>query len=521
MSARRRLVFALLVAVLVLGALEGVLRLAGLARDDALLSPLLFQQVRTTPHAEDAPGGWKVLHDGPMRRAEPRGLRVLVVGGSAADGVGVTPFGRFSHLLERHLVSTRPGHPVEVINLARAGLASRHVAPVLAGGLADLRPQAVIVYSGNNELHELRALKHSSPAYRANLEGLRRRLHGLHLYRMLQHLLGRDRLVPIDDGPLFSPGLPNLPTPAEQADRELARRLYREQLEGMIRTSRQAGARVLLATVADNRAAWPGFTDREPSDAERALLAELATAVAAGDPAGAERIIARLEAADPAQASIYEAGQAMLALRRVERARQLLDLAELRDARPTRSSSELRDTVRELAIREGTGLCDLAAGLDELAPGGVAGHEHFTDGCHLGAEGQQAVALMLADCVEAMGLWPGTRDPAPLVADPYRLDHDLRSDGQGFPAPATDDPPGLAEARAGHAAFALGRPELALEQYALALERGAPSGPVAVSRAIVHWQLGDPLRAGELLQAASDAMGPDREVDNLRGVLGL
>ena len=504
-----------------LGMLEGALRLAGVAGDDVLLSPLLFQQPLFPPRAEDAPGGWKLLADGPMRRAEPAGLRVVVVGGSAADGVGATPFGRFSHLLERHLVQTRPGHPAEVVNLARAGLASRHVAPVLAGGLADLQPQLVIVYSGNNELHELRALKLSSPAYRANLEGLRRRLHGLHLYRVLQRLLGRDTLRPIDEGPPVPPGLPGLPTPAEDSDRALATRLYREQLAGMIRASREAGARVLLATVADNRAGWTGTSDRDPSDAERALLAELAQAVADGDPERAEPIVARLEAAGPAQASLYEAGQAMLALRRVERARELLDRAERLDARPTRSNNELRAVVRELAEAESTGLCDLAAWLDDQAPLGVTGLEHFVDGCHLNAAGQQAVALMLTDCVEAMDLWPTSRDPAPLASDPFRLDHDQRSDGEAFPAPLSDDPPGLAEARAGHAAFAAGELPRALDHYALALGQGAPVGPVAVSLAIVHWHLGQPARTGALLQEASEALGPDPELDNLRGVLGL
>jgi lysophospholipase L1-like esterase len=520
MSRTRRLLYALLVSGLALGALELGLRLAGVAADDVLLSPLLFQQPLEQPRAPEGPDGWRLLHDGPMRRIEPRGFRILVVGGSAADGVGVTPFGRFSHLLERRLVQARPGDPVEVINLARAGLASRHVLPVLEAGLSDLSPQLVVVYSGNNELHELRALKHSSPAYRADLEGLRRRLHALHGYRALQRLLARDRLRPLDDGPAVAPGLPRLDTPAEAADRALALRLYREQLELMVARSRQAGAWVMLATVASN-ADWLGHPDREPGEPELALLARLDRAVEAGEPGGVQAIIDELEGLGPAQPSLARAGQALLRLGDVQGGRALLRRAELLDARPTRSNSELRQAVRAVAGEQGAALCDLAAELDDLAPGGVAGDELFGDGCHLNAQGQRQLAALLQRCVQAMGLWEPLREPGELGADPFRLDHDLRSDGQGFPPPSELDPPGLEEARLGHVAFAEGQLSVSLEHYQRARERGAPVGATALNQGLVRWHLGQTAPARAALREASEALGPDPELDNLRAVLGL
>jgi lysophospholipase L1-like esterase len=517
MGRGRRLLYALLVSALVLGGIELGLRLVGVAGDDVLLSPLLFQRPLEQPRAPEAAGGWRLLHDGPMRRTEPRGARILVVGGSAADGVGVTPFARFSHLLERHLVHSEPGEPVEVINLARAGLAARHVAPVLEAGLADLSPQLVVVYSGNNELHELRALKHSSPAYRANLEGLRRRLHGLHLYRALQRLLGRDALRPLDGGPAVAPGLPRLDTPAEAADRALARRLYREQLELMVARSRSAGARVVLATVAGN-ADWLGHPDRAPGEAEITLLNELDQAVRDGDAAAALALVERIEALEPAQPSLHRAGQALLQLGEEARARGLLRQAELLDARPTRGNLELRQALREVADEQGATLCDLAAGLDALAPGGVAGDELFGDGCHPNAAGHEILAALLAPCVEAAGLWELSLEPGELPRDPFRLDHDRRDDGQAFGAATA---PGLEAAQAGHAAFAQGRLEGALEHYERALEQGAPVGPVAVSRGLVLWHLGQLGGAAAAFEQASEALGPEPELDNLRGALGL
>ncbi len=521
MTHRRRALFALLVSAIVLLGLEGAVRLLGLADDDVLLSPLLFQQPLLEPRADDGPDGWRILGDGPMRRGEAQGFRVLVVGGSAADGVGATPFGRFSHLLERRLIQQRPGHPVEVINLARAGLGSRHVVPVLEGGLADLSPQLVIVYSGNNELHELRALKHSSPAYRANLEGLRRQLHGLHGYRLLQRLLGRDRLQPVDDGPAFSPGLPDLPTMADDDDRALARRIYREQLHAMIRATRDAGARVMLATVADNRADWSGDSDRELSAWEQDRLDALAQAVGELDTQAAQGFAAEIEAAFPSQRALFEAGRSLLDLGETEHARVLLELAELMDVRPTRGNRELREVVRELAAQEGTGLCDLAELLDGVSERGVAGHDLFTDGCHLNATGQRAAAMSLATCTRSMGLWEPLERPVPLPVDPFRLDHDLRSDGEAFPPLEPEPLEGLQETQSGHAAFATGRPEQARAHYQAALEAGAPEGPTALNLALVHWHLGQLETTAQRLEQASEAMGRDPELDNLRVILGL
>ncbi len=519
MTNRRRALWALLVSGLALLGLEGAVRLLGVAQDDRLISPLLFQQPLGQPLALDAPGGWKILVDGPRRQAQPPGLRALVVGGSAADGVGVSPFGGFSHQLERRLVQARPSRPVEVVNLARAGLGSRQVAAVLDGGLADLTPELVILYSGNNELHELRALKHAAPHYRANLERTRRRLHGLHSYRLLQSLLGRDRLEPMDAHSPKNPGLPDLPTWAEADDRALARQLYRENLLGMIRSSRAAGARVLLCTVADNRADWAGESQRELSPEEGALVDDLALALEGDQAERGAALMAQLVDGDPSQAALFRAGRAALATGRVEQARTLLDLAELYDGRPTRSNAELRAVVRELAQAEGVGLCDIAAGLDALAPRGVAGDEHFTDGCHLNTAGQRAVAALLEGCIQDMGLATSAAELGALERDPFRLDHDLRDEGEGFPPLSPADPPGLQATREGHLAFAAGDLEGALEHYQRAMEQGAPPGSVDISLAIVHWHRGELQRARALLADALEQTGDDPELSNLAAVL--
>jgi hypothetical protein len=76
-------------------------------------------------------------------------------------------------------------------------------------------------------------------------------------------------------------------------------------------------------------------------------------------------------------------------------------------------------------------------------------------------------------------------------------------------------------ARAGHDAFTAGQLEQALQHYEQALDQGAPVGSISVSRAIVHWHQGQPERAGVLLRAASEALGPDPELDNLRASLAL
>ena len=519
MSRTRRLVFGLLVTVLVLAGVEGSLRLTGVVDQGELLSPLLFQQLDGQPGALPQRDGWAQWHDGTWFRSQLRGFRAITLGGSATAGDGVTPFASFSHQLQRLAVRADPSRPAEVINMGRGGVGSRQVVRLLEEGLAAFQPQVAIVYSGNNEFHELRALEHASPAYSANLEVTRRRLHTLHTYRALQHLLGRDRLAPFEPLGRDAPPVHELPTTADAQDRELARKLYAENLRRMAQLAREVGVPLILATVGDNRAGWVDAPPQRSLTArEEQLLAEI-DGLRARRERGA--VLALAEQAWPDlhdERAFYRVGRALLELGLLDQARRFLDQAELVMARPNRSSIELRAALREVAHDEGVILCEVADGLDARSAQGIAGNALFVDACHPSPEGHAHIAAMLAACAERAGLLTtggASSWEAPLDRDPWRLDHHAErlqttlDNDTGAPA--------MAAVQAGHAAFTSGDHALAWEHYARALELGGPSDALLLDQALVRWHQGRSDDVEALLSSLAPAEDP--EIENWKSLL--
>ncbi len=162
---------ALLVGLLLVAGLEGALRLLGLGgapahasrlRYQGLLLPALVPDVRP-----DGTAVWRTadprLAFRAMRRPKPPGtLRLCAFGGSATAGLGFSPNGSFPAALERMLRAALPGRDVEVLNLGIVALASKQVQALVAEACARYEPDAVLVYSGNNEYLEVHADKYAA-----------------------------------------------------------------------------------------------------------------------------------------------------------------------------------------------------------------------------------------------------------------------------------------------------------------------------------------------------------------------
>ena len=135
--------------------------------------------------------------------------------------------------------------PLEVLNLATPGAGSRQIVEVVRAAVATERPDAIVLYVGNNELHELRGLKTVMPGYDARAELLRRRLWRSHAYRLLASWLVPPPERFVVDARRW-PALGTLTTRADADDRALAMVFYEENLREMVRAA--AGVPVLLAT---------------------------------------------------------------------------------------------------------------------------------------------------------------------------------------------------------------------------------------------------------------------------------
>lgn len=524
MSRARRLLYSLLVTAFVLAAVELTLRATGALDDQQLISPLFFQQPAASNDILPIEDGWVRWTSGTAHTPSPAGYRAIVLGASAVQGDGVTPFAAFAGQLQRKLLRAEPEAPVEVMNLGMGGIGSRQVAHQLEQGLAALHPQLAIVYSGNNEFHELRALAHSSAVYRANLERTRRRLHALHLYRALQHLLGLDQLQPLDQLPADLPEVYQIPVLVNADDRALAALLYRQNLQRMVRSARVAGVPLLLCTVADNRADWvDGLPGRTLSDEELGLVAEVEGAAERRDRALATRLAERAWPELNDERAFYRIGWALLGLGLRDQARRYLDQAELVMARPNRSSSELRAVVREVAQQPGVHLCDVHEAMDEHSRLGVAGDEFFSDACHPNPQGHNLIASTLATCAQQAGLLPPHTKPGswgrPLSTDPLRVDHDQRwmnTVRDGDPDPGTT---AQGAARNGHDAFAQRDHDAAFGHYADALGLGGDSAALLTSQALVRWHQGRMSDVEALLSEAAVLAANDPEIGNWKALL--
>ena len=141
--------------LLFLVGLEAALRIAGFGQPAGFLVPSERPGfLRTNPRfgASFLPGSFDLrpLNYFVPERKAPNSLRVVVLGESAAQGVPAPQFG-FAAQLRAQLRSRYPGRAVEVINTGIVAINS-HAVYQIARQMADLSPDAFVVYMGNNEV---------------------------------------------------------------------------------------------------------------------------------------------------------------------------------------------------------------------------------------------------------------------------------------------------------------------------------------------------------------------------------
>ncbi|MBZ0273271.1 hypothetical protein K8I61_14630 [bacterium] len=170
-SRRRKVLFALIafvagLALVEIGAHVVERRLARPKVVDAR-SPLAFQSLPDLSplmRDHDTPEGHYVLvlpdqpdQLVPMTKGA-REKRVVLIGGSWVQGMGVAPPATFAAILERLLnEAAGRGERVRVFNLARIGYASSQLAHVVEQVALPLSPDLVVTLTGNNEYLDFRA----------------------------------------------------------------------------------------------------------------------------------------------------------------------------------------------------------------------------------------------------------------------------------------------------------------------------------------------------------------------------
>jgi len=539
----RQMLFGLLVSVLVLAAVEVGLRVFVTDSPETLTSPLTFQR-HQTPIASPSDAEGTVLFGGPniVALEKPAGVRIFFFGGSATEGYHMTPYSSFAGWTQRFLRLLLPGTPVEVINLGAGGEASRQVADLVTATAANQSADLFVVYSGNNEYYELRALKEANPSFDARAELARRRLSGSHLYRHLRTII---RPAEEATSSLQSArGVDSMDAEIDQDERELGVLLYGEHIGRMAEASKASKVPLLLSTVADQTRSFAFHGDPPP------LSAGVVEGVNKLDAAGRKRdwaaVTDALEDVRPmlkTQADHHAVARLLDRDQQWDQARFHYGQAEYLDPKPRRSSDPMRALVKAVASNHDVPVCDVATLLAKQSRGGITGEDVFFDPCHPNPLGHRRIAEIFVECMIAEDLIPGLSGKAeafskikaavPLAgADPFRLDHFTERRAQLHENRAMteeeitttirrfDDGSAEGAALAGHHATLFKLHKGALAWYALAAERGGPAGELAVSRALTLQRLHDIQGARESLRSAAQLLPDDVEVRQFLDVLG-
>lgn len=530
----------LAVAAVMFGAAEVAVRLLVPEGGAQLVSPLGFQR-HTQPIISSGPTPNSVVFGGPniVTSKEPEGIRIFFFGGSATEGYHMTPYSSFAGWYQRILRHLAPSQSVEIINLGAGGEASRQVAELMEAASAQQKANLFVVYSGNNEYYELRALKEALPGFDARTELARRRLSGLHLYRALRRMLLP--VAPELDASVELRPVDSIDAEIDQDERELGVLLYAEHLRSMIESAAGADVPLLLSTVADHTRSYAFHGDPPP------LSAGVEQGVQALDAAGRSRngaeidaILGSLESKLKTQTDHHAVARLLDRDQYWSKAKPYFETAEYLDPRPRRSSVPMREAVRTVTEETKTPLCDVAMELSKQAFGGVSGDEFFFDPCHPNPLGHRRIAEILVRCTLEQGLikLDGSKlddvlRSLPLDgADPMRLDHysvrraqleenramseaeinsAIRSQDDGTPVGA---------ATAGHQAVLFGLYRGAMAWYDLAESRGEESAGLWLSKGLVLQHLHDIDGAREAMDNAAFLAPDDVEVHQFRAVLG-
>ena len=410
-----RLVTAVALPLLLLGLLEGALRLAGVGFPAGFTVPC---EVRGRPGACDNPDFTRRFF--PPAQASgatpfavpfakgPRTFRLVVLGESAAQGDPAPPYG-FARFLEAMLREAWPDVAFEVVNAGVVAIDS-HVMRAIARDVAALEPDLVVVYAGNNEVVGPFG-PGSAPGGGARGLAAVRAAVALSSTRLGQLLLAALRPPAAGAGGEGRSMAPFLERQVRASDPRLeaAYQGFRENLRDAVAAARRAGARVVVSTMATRLAGFAPFGSLHREGLEPAALAGWQARVEAGDrlaaagrcgEARAEWLAAEAVDAEPAELQ-QRLGECALAGGDAAEARARLTRARDLDTLRFRVDSRLEAVAREVAAGAGPGVA-LVDGAAAVAAGSASGlgdattfHEHV----HLTPRGSWLLARALFPAV--------------------------------------------------------------------------------------------------------------------------
>lgn len=423
-------------------------------REHTLVRPPFFPTIEVDgAHIARAPAPESQGRPFPVEK-DPGVFRAFALGGSAVHGYGFTRAGAWPDKLEERLVQAWPDRDVEVINAGVIAWSSQQVLAMAKDALAAYQPDALLVYSGNNELLEWFDARRylPEPEFRRWVRGLTwgRELRGLRTYRWLLGAVGAvdlgawgqtrytdDEVLPRDRW-----------APLTADDRTFAETAWRANITRLMEEAEAAGVPVYLSTVAVNLDDAPGDWDDgagEPPEVGEHLVAA-DRAMAAGDFTAAGREgAAALRLRDSATVR-YRWAQLLRRHGQPEAAADAYRDALVRDENPNRALPGINAAARDLAERA-AGFVDADAVLAARVPDGVTDWSVIYDHCHPTPDSHTALADAWAEALAGAVPSPAPA-PGPLHVDAWLGEGVTADPGSYSRDPGTDRRAWLAAARA-------------------------------------------------------------------------
>jgi tetratricopeptide (TPR) repeat protein len=392
---------AVFIPLVILGGIELGLRAAGVGYSTDLLVPC---SVRGTPAscynlffaAPFFPAGMVQtprLYSIPATKP-PGTIRIFVLGESAAMGDPDSAYG-FSRFLEVMLRARYPATRFEIVNTGSVAINS-HVELPIAKGLADQHPDIFISYSGNNEVvgpygagTMLTASAMSMPVVRATMLYHSTRI-GQFVTRLgTQKKEWRGMEMFVDQQ-----------VPASSPQMKYVYANFEENLRDTIAIARQAGAQVIIATVATNLQDCAPFASqhREGLKAEElrswTALVQRGDSLEASSPAEALKLYLSAATIDDEYAELeFRIARTLAATGDYKAARDDFVRARDLDTLRFRADSRINEINRSVASSSpDVALVDADKILSDASPDGIIGSDLVYEHVHLTPEGNYLLA---------------------------------------------------------------------------------------------------------------------------------
>lgn len=406
-----RLLAMTLVPALFLVCLELLLRLCGYGYSPHFFLP---RQVGGQPaFVENVDFGRRFFAPELLRFLDPMVLpatkpagtyRIFILGESAAQGYPDFSF-HFGRILEAMLHDRYPGTRFEVVNTAITAINSHVILPI-ARDCAEHDPDLFVIYMGNNEVvgpygasGVLGPFSPSLPLIRASV--------GVKATRTGQLLADLMRLAsPAGQSPRSWKGMSMFvggKVPADDPRLAAVYSHFEANLQDICAVGRQAGAKVLVCTVASNLKDSAPFASVQAPDLTSADATAWKTNYEDGiaresarDHVAAVDCYRRAAALDGKVADLhFRLGRCLAALEKHGEAHDHFVLARDLDALRFRPHTRINDGIRATAggrEDEGLYLADVERAFANASVGGSPGEELFYEHVHLTFEGNYRLA---------------------------------------------------------------------------------------------------------------------------------